>query len=80
MKRLFTALFYAYLVMIGSFLVILLNIALVTFIMSHVQILSLFIFAYVLLSFILYIINIGDDQMDLEDILYGDYEKRHSTK
>ena len=61
MKRLFTALFYAYLVMIGSFLVILLNIALVTFIMSHVQILSLFIFAYVLLSFILYIINIGDD-------------------
>ena len=61
MKRLLTALFYTYLAMIGSFLVILLNIALVTFIMSNVQILIMFIFAFVLLTVILYIINIGDD-------------------
>ena len=80
MKRLLTALFYAYLAMAGSFLVTVLNVALILFILSNIQILICFIIVFVIYSIIFYLINIGDDQMDLEDILYGDYEKRHSTK
>lgn len=61
MKRLLTALFYAYLAMSGSFLVTVLNVALIFFILSNVQILICFIIVFVIYSIIFYLINIGDD-------------------
>ena len=61
MKRLLTALFYTYLAMAGSFLVVVLNVALIFFILSNVQILICFIIVFVIYSIIFYLINIGDD-------------------